>query len=85
MKAITLRNLPPELVKIIQKRAQEKGSVNRAVISLLEESAGLHKKRKNTRVYHDLDHLAGTWSKKQAAEFDRELARQRKIDPELWH
>lgn len=84
MKAITLRNLSPELTKIIQKRAQEKGSVNRAVISLLEECAGIQPKQKKVREYHDLDALAGTWSKKEADEFDRNLRQLRKIDPELW-
>ena len=34
--------------------------------------------------YHDLDHLAGSWSEQEAAEFDRALAEQRRIDPELW-
>jgi hypothetical protein len=28
--------------------------------------------------------LAGSWSKKEAAEFDKALAAQRTIDPELW-
>ena len=38
MKAITLRNLPPNLDKAIRKRARAKRmSVNKAVIGLLEE------------------------------------------------
>ena len=41
MKAITLRNLPPEVARTVQLRAkQKKTSVNKAVIELLEESAG---------------------------------------------
>lgn len=36
-----------------------------------------------TQLHHDLDHLAGTWSDEEAAEFDAALAEQRKIDPEL--
>ena len=47
-------------------------SVERA--SLDEVEAQLH---------HDLDHLAGTWSDEEAAEFDAALAEQRKIEPEL--
>lgn len=35
-------------------------------------------------VHRDLDHLAGTWSKEEADEFDEALAEQRRIDPELW-
>ncbi len=41
MKAITLRNLPPTVARIVQQRAkQKKTSVNKAVIELLEESVG---------------------------------------------
>lgn len=34
--------------------------------------------------YHDLDHLHGAWTKKQSEEFDKALADQREIDPQLW-
>ena len=38
MKAITLRNLPPDVAHIVQQRAeQKKTSVNKAVIELLAE------------------------------------------------
>ena len=41
MKAITLRNHPPEGARTVQLRAkQKKTGVNEAVIELLEESAG---------------------------------------------
>ena len=37
MKAITLRNLPPEIEKIVRKEAdRQRTSINKAVISLLE-------------------------------------------------
>ena len=86
MKAITLRNLPPDLAKAVRREAQRKGtSVNKAVISLLESKADLHKKRKARKTRHqELDALAGSWTKKEAAEFDKALAAQRSIDPELW-
>jgi len=46
---------------------------------------GLPISEKAAGQYHDdLDHLAGTWSDEEAAEFDAALAEQRKIDPELW-
>ncbi len=35
-------------------------------------------------LYHDLDHLAGLWTKEEAAEFDKALAAQRKIDCSSW-
>jgi len=35
-------------------------------------------------VYHDLDHLAGKWSKAEAEGFNRNLQFQRKIEVGLW-
>ena len=85
MKAITLRNLPAELARAVRNRAEEKGiSLNRAVIELLQEALGRGERPKKRRIYHDLDFLVGTWSKEEAEEFNRALAEQRKIDPELW-
>lgn len=84
MKAITLRNLPPNLARIVQQRAkQKKTSVNKAVIELLEESAGGKAKKKTPVRYHDLDHLAGTWTEEEAAAFYKLIAEQREIDPRL--
>lgn len=86
MKAITLRNLPPDLAKAVRREAERKRiSINKAVISLLEGKAEGHK-RKGTRKprHQELDALAGSWSKEEAAEFDKALAAQRPIDPDLW-
>jgi hypothetical protein len=86
MKAVTLRNLPPEVAKAIRKEARKKGtSINKAVINLLEGKAGVRgKKTARKTVYRDLDSLAGAWTAKEAAEFDEALAAQRAIDPDLW-
>ncbi len=83
MKALTLRNVKPELARAIERKAHEAGtSLSGAVISLLEQATGLAKKRKVLN--HDLDHLIGSWSAEEARAFDKNLAQQRKIDPELW-
>lgn len=86
MKAVTLRNLPPELVKAIRKEAAKKGtSINKAVINLLEGKAAAKEKKKARKTVHrDLDALAGSWTDAEATEFDKALAAQRAIDPELW-
>ena len=85
MKAITLRNLPPDVARTVQRRAkQKKTSVNKAVIELLEESAGGKAKKKTPHRYHDLDHLVGTWTKEEAAAFDKTVKTFRTIDPDLW-
>jgi plasmid stability protein len=85
VKAITIRNLPSDLARLIRQRAKDDGtSINKTVINLLEEHArtGNHV-RKRTR-YRDLEALAGSWTKEEAAAFEKHLAAQRKIDRELW-
>ncbi len=83
MKALTIRDIPKEVEKVIKKRAARKNtSLNKAVIDLLEEATGKKSKKKTT--YHDLDCLFGSWTKKEASEFDKNLKEQRGIDKELW-
>jgi len=84
MKAITLRNLPADLARRLQRKAGEEGlSLNRAVISALEEAFGAPGRKKRVH-YHDLDFLVGSLSKEDADALDRSLKAQRRIDPELW-
>lgn len=84
MKAVTLRNLPPLLDRAIRQRARKKGvSVNKVVIALLQDHLGESPKRQARR-YHDLDELAGVWSKREADTFEEVLTKQRTIDPKLW-
>jgi hypothetical protein len=75
---------PPELDRSVRQRAREKRiSVNKAVISLLEEHLGLRGK-KQPALNHDLDALAGSWTKTEADAFDKALKAQRRIGPYLW-
>jgi len=84
MKAITLRNLPSDLDKAIRKRARGKRvSVNKAVIGLLEEHLS-QDKMKRAELHYELDDLCGSWTAAAAAAFDRALAKQRAIDPDVW-
>jgi len=82
MKQITIRSIPDEVKRTVQKEAERKGvSLNRAIISLLERAVRTKAPEKKKRVlYHDLDHLAGLWSREEAAEFDRNLKAQRKVN-----
>ena len=84
MKAITVRNIPPGVAKVVKEKARKEGlSLNRAVVSLLEEAAGITKPATPV-VHHDLDHLAGTWSQAEYDEFIESLREHRQIDPEMW-
>ena len=84
MNAITVRNLPPELARVIRQKAkQERISLNRAVISLLEKATGLGKPRRE-EVHTDLDRFFGCVSKEEAEELDQAIWEQRQIEPEMW-
>ena len=84
MKAITLRNLPAEVARLVQRRAREKRtSLNKEIIELLEERSGTVRKRSRV-LYDDLDHLAGSWTREEAAAFEQVLKEQRTIDPDVW-
>lgn len=82
MKAITVRTIPPGVVKAVMEKARTEGlSLNRAVVSLLKEAVGETARAKPV-IHHDLDHLAGTWSQAEYDEFMEFLRKQREIDPE---
>lgn len=82
-KAITLRNLPSEVARLVREKARAEGiSLNQAVIGVLE--AYLGGRGRTETVHHDLDELAGAWTAAEAAAFEQALAEQRRLDPELW-
>ncbi len=84
MKVITLRNIPPELARVILRRARERRtSVTRAAISLLQDATGTGERRPGA-LYHELDALAGSWTKVEAEAFEAALREQRVIDPNMW-
>lgn len=84
-KPITVRNLPPGVERAIRQRAARDGvSLNRAVVTCLEEATGEHRAKNRPSVNHDFDKYAGRWSKKEADRFDASLQEQRRIDPKDW-
>jgi hypothetical protein len=84
MGAITVRNLPPELVRVIRQKAKkEKASLNRTVISLPEKATGLVKPQ-TEEVHTDLDRFFGCISKQEADELDEAIQEQRQVEPEMW-
>ena len=86
MKQITLRGIPVEIERTIKREAEKKGlSLNKALLSVLEKAAGTTKKvQQKKSLHHDLDHLCGIWTKREAEEFTKTVEFQRKIDEELW-
>ena len=66
----TIRGIPKDLEHALRERARKSGeSLNQTVIRLLREAVGLNPPRKK----RDLSALAGTWSREEADEFDRQV------------
>jgi plasmid stability protein len=84
MTTMTLRGIDEKTAEALKERATREGtSVNAVTLRILRESLGLDKRKRNV-IYNDLDHLAGTWSREQAAEFERNTAVFEKVDEEIW-
>jgi len=86
LKQITLRRIPVEVERIIKREAERKGlSLNKAFISILEKTLGTKEKAQMRKpLHHDLDHLYGIWTKREAEEFIETVKVQRTIDEDLW-
>ena len=84
MKTLTLRGIEGELEAALQSEAERLGSsLNVTVIGVLRRAFGLTK-RKYHRDYHDLDHLAGTWTDKELTEFENNTSAFSQIDEDMW-
>ncbi len=88
VRTITIRKMPWDLELRIEAIAAEEGaSLARTVIRLLMRATGLRQadlSEETGQRHHDLDDFAGTWSDEEAEEFDRSVASQRRVDPEVW-
>jgi hypothetical protein len=79
-----LRNLSPEVMSLLRdKAAKQKISINSLILQLLEQSLGF-KRPVNKVIFHDLDHLAGTWTSEDMQTFKNSIKTFEKIDKELW-
>ena len=84
MATMTLRGVDDALATLLKSRAAKEGlSVNAFMLKLVKESLGVEKRRRNAG-YDDLDHLAGTWSAKDALDFERVTALFEAVDEDLW-
>ena len=84
MTVLSIRGVDDKVAEELKKKAKSDGcSVNSVVLSILGESLGLKKKKRNI-VYNDLDDLAGTWNKKDAKEFKKNISQLEKIDKSMW-
>ena len=80
MKNITVRNVPDELAKALQRERTRRGqSLNQTVIDLLKQRLGVGVARSN-----GLARLAGTWTEEESARFEDAVAPFERVDEELW-
>jgi hypothetical protein len=77
-----LRGIPLEVMNLLKQQAKKMHtSVNILILQMIERGLGFTRKKPG---YHDLDHLAGTWSKEEAKTFQKNTSYFEKIDKDLW-
>jgi hypothetical protein len=70
---LKLRCISPEVMTALKQEAERlHTSVNLLALELVEHGIGFSQKI-NRPVFHDLDKLAGTWTDKDAKEFDTNI------------
>lgn len=86
MTTLSIRGLDDKTAKTLRDHARRRGkSVNSQVVELIRKGLGLAGDAAMGRAVHtDLDHLAGTWSEKDAKEFARCTEAFEAVDEELW-
>lgn len=77
-----LRGIPSEVMDQLKREAKRlRVSVNALVLNLIERGLGFSSQK---IVYHDLDHLAGSWSLAEEEEFKENTQAFEQIDKDLW-
>ena len=81
MRTMTIRNVTPALSAALDAEKRRRGmSLNRTVLSLMEESLGVRGKTRS----NGLRRLAGTWSEEEFRQFEERVATFNEIDEDLW-
>ena len=82
MKYLTIRNLPPEVSRALDKEKRRRGtSLTQTVIELLAQGLGVASSRSRQ---NGLRGLAGTWTEEEHAQFEEAIAATEQVDAELW-
>ncbi len=86
MTQLTVRGFDKELERRLREFAKARGiSLNQAALMLLRQGAGLIGPRQRPNVVGDsLNHLIGSWSKEEEAEFLETIGGLEEVDPSLW-
>ena len=82
MKTMTIRSVSTELAAALEAEKRRRGlSLNRTVLSLIEEALGISEGRARS---NGLRRLAGTWSEDEFKRLEEAVAPLGEIDGELW-
>ena len=85
MANLSIRGLDAKaLAELKDRAAKEDASVNTLVLRLIEQGLGHRRAKSALHRHDDLDALAGSWRKTEAAAFERATAPFREVDDRLW-
>lgn len=85
MANLSIRGLDAKaLAELKSRAAKEDASVNTLVLRLIEQGLGHRRVKPALRRHDDLDALAGSWRKSEAAAFERAIAPFGEVDAKLW-
>ena len=85
MKAITIRDIDPEVARKLKITAAEQNkSMNQLVLEFIKKNLGLEKEKIYTREYNDLDNLFGSWDDTEFNSIQDKIDQERKIDQDIW-
>jgi len=85
MKTISLRGIDEQTAGKLKDEAKRKNtSVNALVLELVRHGLGLQPAPHRRRIHRDLDHLAGTWTEKDAEAFLETIQVFEEVDKDLW-
>ena len=85
MKAITIRDIDPDVAKKLKATASEQNkSMNQLVLEFIKKNLGLEKEKIYDREYNDLDGLFGSWDDKEFNSIQNKINQERQIDQDIW-
>jgi hypothetical protein len=82
MRQLTLRAIPENVERMLRQISRtNRTSINRTAIELMKKALGISD---STRKRRNVSALAGTWTAKEAEEFEKNIAVFETIDREVW-
>ncbi len=85
MTTLSVRGIDEQTTQLIKQEAKRRGiSMNTLILELIRDGISSRFEVIHLPTFSDLDHLAGTWTPEEAAEFIKTQQDFEKIDEELW-